>query len=334
MTDDERGHFPRHRGARPTDLGGIEWRDAEIVANAMSTRPVHTETGVVVFTAAALEGVAKQIRESFVPISIEHLSILPPVGLWHDAEVVIAEDGASELILRGHPLRNLRPVGKDPDFKLLLPPDRATSTTRPAIASVDVEPRNFEPADFADARDSAPIPVDEVSRWSALPPIEWVLSIPVLWGVTKFAGSFLDALGKESARAVVEWIGRLSSKAKDAERDRIITLQFELPAVDGVEPLIFGFIPVDANADIAETTMPAIDLAGMIAELAGAQAELGVLGALRRAAFIWSEGAWRLAWWVADDTTVRLTNWFLANEPDVTRYLGRPLLEEPQPRQE
>jgi hypothetical protein len=161
-----------------------------------------------------------------------------------------------------------------------------------------------------------------------------VLSIPVLWGVTKFAGSFLDALGNESARAVVEWISRLSAKAKDGDRDRIVTLLFELPSVDGVVPLIYAFIPVDADASVVDTTMPAIDLAGMIAEVAGAQAELDVLGALRRAAFIWSGGAWRLAWWVADDTTVRITNWFLDNQPDVSRYLGRPLLEESPPRAE
>jgi hypothetical protein len=307
----------------------MEWRDAEIVVKAMSTRPIGTATGeIVVFTQGALEDVAEQVRSGFVPIVIEHLSLLPPAGRWHDAEVVVADDGASELVLRGHPFRTLRPVGADPDPWTLLPPDRPAAATRPSIASIDVEPRNFDPAEFAEARDVAPVPVEEVSRWSALPPLEWVLAIPVGWGMTKFLGSFLDQLGKESARAVVEWIGRLSSRAKDPDRDRIITLQFELPGPDPVGALIYAFIPIEPGADVVGETLPAIDLVAPIAELAGAQAESSVMGALRRAAFIWKNGAWQLAWWVVDEEAVRMTNWFLENEPDVARYLGLPFLDE------
>jgi hypothetical protein len=310
----------------------VEWRESDVVAKGMSTRPVRLATGEVVrFTREALEGMAEQVRTGFIPIVIEHLSLLPPSGRWHSAEVVTADDGADELVLYGHTFRTLRPVGEDPDPWALVPSNRPVASTDVSIASVGLEPRNFEPAIFEEARDNAPVAVREEQRWSELPPLEWVLVIPVVWGATKFLGSFLDEIGRESARAVFDWVSSLGSRAKDSERDQIITLQFALPGNDPIGPLIYGFVPIEAGAEIATDALPALDAAAPIAELAGAQAESGVMGDLQRAAFIWKDDAWHLAWWVVDDDAVRVTNWFLANEPDPARFLGRPLLPEAPP---
>jgi hypothetical protein len=307
----------------------IEWDEGALVAKGMSTRPVHTADGTIVqFTREALEGAAQQVQSGFIPIVIEHLSLLPPAGRWHSAEVVTAEDGADELVMQGHLFRTLRPTGADPDVWALLSDDRPAADVRPSIASIELEPRNFDAEVFAAAKNNAPLAVHEENRWSELPPLEWALAIPVLWGATKFLGSFLDELGRGSARAALDWIANLASGAKDRHRDSIITLKFELPGGDPVGPLVYGFVPVEAAGDVVAEVLPALDGAGPIAELAGMQAEAEVLGKLQRAAFMWKGGGWHLAWWVVDDETVRVTNWFLANEPDPARFLGRPLLPE------
>jgi len=312
----------------------IEWREGEVVATGMSTRPVRSSSGEIVrFTREALEGMVEQVQSSFISMSIEHLSLIPPAGRWHSAEVVTADDGAEELVLHGHTFRTLHPVGDDPDPWELLPDNRPPASKRASIESIDLEPRNFEQVAFERARDSAPVPVQEEARWSELPPLEWVLVIPVIWGATRFLGSFLDELGRESAKAIVDWIASLASHAKDAERDRILTLQFALPGGDPIGPLIYGFVPIEAESEIGPEALRALEAATRIAELAGAQAESKVMGNLQRAAFFWKNGEWHLAWWVVDDDAVRVTNWFLANEPDPARFLGRPLWPETPPRE-
>jgi hypothetical protein len=286
-----------------------------------------SSTGEVVrLSLEALEGMAEQVRTGFIPIVIEHLSILPPSGRWHHAEIVEADDGAQELVLRGRLFRTLSPSGDDPDPLALLPPGRSSADVTPVISSIGFEPRNFDPMALEHARKSAPVEVEEEHRWSELPPLEWTLAVPVIWGATKFMGSFLDEIGRESARAIVKWIANLATHAKDAHRDRIIALQFELPGGDPIGPLIYGFVPIEPTDDITARLLPALEAATDIAELAGAQAELRVMGDLKQAAFIWKDDKWRLAWSVVDDDAVRVTNWFLANEPDPARFLGRPLL--------
>src|SRR4051794_325779 len=100
----------------PQDPTSIDWRKGEIVVTAMSTRPISSVTGEILqFSAEALESMAEQVRPGFVPMVLEHLSLLPPVGLWHDADVLVADDGARELVLRGHALQILRPLSADPD---------------------------------------------------------------------------------------------------------------------------------------------------------------------------------------------------------------------------
>jgi hypothetical protein len=256
-------------------------------------------------------------------MNLEHLAILPPVGRWYEAEIVTADDGEDELVLYGKQLKTLRPVGQDPDPWAVIPRDAsADREQRAAIAEVSLEPRNFDEEDFNQAREKAPIDITSETRWSALPPLEWVLVIPVVWGASRFLGSFLDELGRAAAAGIVTWIDGLAQKAKDPERDRLVTLRFVLPD----DSLILALIPVRTDETTIETeALAAIDAAGAVAELAGAQAD-GLLAEVRQMALIWKEDQWHLAWWVQDDETVRVTNWYLANEPDPARFLGRPLL--------
>jgi hypothetical protein len=269
----------------------------------------------------------EQVESAFIPMTLEHLSFLPPVGRWHSGEIIKAEDGADELILRGRYLKRLRPVDADPDPWQFLAARTAGSPSAPEsidIKHVAFASRTFEDAAVERAKATAPVLVSEEERWSALPPIEWVLAIPVLWGLTRFAGSFLDTLGRETAEALVRWLRDLSAGAKDGDRDRIVTLRFAVP--DGT--VVYGFIPIAAADPLDAQLLPALDSAGRLAEFAGAQAAAGILGESHQAAFLWKNGEWHFAWSVHSDETVRVTNWFLANEPDPTRFLGRPLLQD------
>jgi hypothetical protein len=300
-------------------------QDDDIVARVGSTRPTQLANGELVsFAREALEDALAQVENGYVPMNFEHLQLFPPIGRWYAGEIVRADDGEDELLLRGRFLRRLRPEGDDPNVWRLLDAygiETADPPSAVAIEHVSLEPRNFDPADLEAARAAAPVPVQEETRWSELPPIEWVLSIPVLWGLAKFAGSFLDTLGRAAGEAVVAWLRDLSAKAKDGSRDRIVTLQFVLPD----ETTILGFIPVRATDDFEREVRRALDGAGNLAALAGLGATHNALGDARATAFLWKDEEWHLAWSVGADDAVRVTNWYLANEPDATRFLGRPL---------
>ena len=74
----------------------------------------------------------------------------------------------------------------------------------------------------------------------------------------------------------------------------------------------------------------ALQHSGVVASLAGIQAESGVLGDAKQVGLIYDEsGDWRLAWWF-DGERVFKTHWFVKNCPDPQRFLGRPLLEHSQ----
>jgi hypothetical protein len=279
----------------------------------------------VAFTREALEGIVEQVESRFIPMSVEHLSFLPPVGRWHKGEIIQADDGAQELILRGRYLKRLHPVNADPDPWEFLSARTANAPAAPQlieIEDVSFASRVFDQEAVESAKLDAPVPVSEEERWSTLPPIEWVIAIRVVWGMTRFFGSFFDTLGRETAEALVRWLRDLSAAAKDGERDRIVTVRFVLPN----ETIVYGFIPIAADDPFDDQLVPALDSAGRVATFAGAQATAEILGDARQAAFLWRDGDWNLAWSVHADDTVRVTNWFLANEPDPTRFLGRPLV--------
>lgn len=302
-----------------------DWEASDYVARAMSTRPAQIEGTdyITVVTREALEGMAAQVAEGFVPILIEHLSYIPPIGRWHSAEVIEAPDGEFELELRGSALRQLVPVGDDPRDILSLV-DRLPEEDLPAAtAELHYEARNFTSEELRSLQEAPPFPLKEEHKWSSLPPLIWTLSIPVLWGACKFAGSFFETLGKESAEAVARWLRAARNRSKEADRDRMLTLEFELR--DG--SLIYGFIPCrsqgDGDAD-AELIAGLRD-SGTLASFAGLQQERGVFPNMQRAALIFLDGRWHLAWWTDGDSVFR-TRWFDDHVPDPARFLGRPLL--------
>lgn len=310
---------------RPTQIQPSEVETADLRVHAGSTRVV-TLRGRggerVAFSREALEGMARQAREHFIPMTVEHLDFLPPIGRWRDGELVTAQDGETDLFLVGGPLRQLVPAGEDPDpFSML--PEMPVGLPLPDLdIAVTFEHSNFERADLLSIRSEAPIRVEAEERWAELPPLVWTLAIPVTWGAMKFAGAFFETLGKATADALVGWVRRAWNRSKEPDRDRLLTLRFDLP--DGAS--IYGFIPsAFDDPEAAANLERALASSGELASLAGAQSEQPIFAGLQRAAFILDGAAWRLAWWT-DGEGVYRTNWFERYAPDPSRFLGRPLL--------
>jgi hypothetical protein len=102
----------------------------------------------------------------------------------------------------------------------------------------------------------------------------------------------------------------------------MLTLEFELR--DG--SLIYGFIPCDRqSADTDQLLIGGLDQANTLASFADLQQERGVFPGMKRAAFIFLDDRWNLAWWT-DGTAVYRMHWFDRHLPDPAGYLGRPLM--------
>jgi hypothetical protein len=311
-----------------TTMEEIAWRPRKYRVKALTTRPVVVagDEHMTAFTKEALESLAKQMRESFIPASLEHLSFLPPVARWVDGEVTVADDGESELTLDGEDLRQFVAQGPVPDplmdvdaLEIFSPPSGEIPV------EVRYEGRNFDSEALTLVMGDCPLPTTEELRWSALPPIEWILAIPVMWGAVKFAGGFFDELGHASARRVAGWLCHASSKAKAAERDRIVTVDFEITCGRSVHAII----PVKADAPEQEIVLEnALNSLGGVASLAGMIRDgKSPLPGVERATFMFDGTAWQLAWWT-DGKSVYRTAWFEHNKPDPARFLGRPFVFE------
>ncbi len=299
------------------------WEKKSLVIRAASTRTVELPTGERVrFAKEALEGVANQVRSSFLPMHVEHLTVLPPIGRWVDAQVVEADDGEFELLMEGEYLPQLVRSGEDFDPFALLPGEAAAGKVPEMHLRVLTESRNFEEEDFQAIRQDAPVEIGQENRWAILPPLEWVFVFPVVWGAIRFAGSFFDELGKISAQKAAAWLEGSSRRAREPQRDRLVTLRFDLPGGGFVS----GHIVAPHDGEAESTTAEGLAAAGALAEWVGAQVELGLIPGLQRAAFVWAEGRWNLAWYVTDGSAVYTTHWFERNAPDATRILGRPIL--------
>lgn len=169
----------------------------------------------------------------------------------------------------------------------------------------------------------APIPVEEKHAWADLPPIIWMLSIPVTWGAVKFAGSFLGRLGEAAPDGLVGWIKRAAQAAKQPARENLVEIRFDQKGSFA----ILGFAALDPRSDTSAADLQkALDAAGLLAEFAGSVAAGQQPAQLRQCAFQWDNDRWRLAWWATDDE-VYVTPWFSQNYPDPQRFLGRPLLQ-------
>lgn len=293
-----------------------------IVAHGPSTRVVELTTGEKVsFAPEALHDIVRQAREGFIPMNIEHLNMLPPVGRWSDGEVKLLEDGEQQVLLYGEMLdQYVASVDIEDPFRQT---GEGTGSAPATIdASVGVEARNFDPETWREASSECPLPVRELHKWSSLPPIEWVLMVPVAWGASKFLGSFLERLGSAAGEALVGWLKATSRKAREPERDRYVTLSFVLD--DGRE--VLGFIPFAADDDELVAVTAALDAAGTLAEVAGRLND-GADASAHRVAYAFDGSEWRLVWFVTDDAAY-CTKYFADNTPDPERFLGRPLLPE------
>jgi hypothetical protein len=275
-----------------------------------------------------LEDLLDQVRGRFVPANLEHLTYYPPIARWYDGELVECDDGHTELMLDARELRQLVRRGADPDVLAAtasLP--EANDAVPGASATVRFEPRNFEPQAVAALATSCPLPLKEEMRWAGLPPIEWLLSVPVIWGASKFAGAFMAELGRDRAQAFIEWMHRASAAAREPERDRLVTVAFDLDD----HRVIYSVVPIAADDMDDEALLLAFDKLRDVAALAGMQKEVGEpFPGLERAAFLFDDDVWRLAWWT-DGTAVYRTRWFNENAPDASRFLGHPLLQQRPP---
>ena len=297
-----------------------------IVAHGPSTRVVRLTTGERVrFAPEALHDIVRQAREGFIAMNVEHLNLFPPVGRWSDGEVTTLDDGELQVLLYGETLDQFT---ASTDIVDPFQGDDSTGSPPEALAvSLGAESRNFDPEVWKEAAASCPLPVKQVHKWSSLPPIEWVLTIPVAWGAAKFLGSFLDRLGTATGDAFVEWLKVTSRKAHEPERDRYVTLSFDL----GDGRIVYGFIPFAAEDDELFAVREALDSAGALAEVAG-QLNAGVATNAHLVAYLFDGREWRLAWFVTDDGAYS-TRYFSENMPDPERFLGRPVLSDPSVRE-
>lgn len=294
-----------------------EFEETQITVRAASTRPVQLTTGEHVrFAPEALAGIIEQVRANFIPMNYEHLSLLPPLGRFYDGSIQHTDDGHSELLLYGKFLTHYSATGETDD------PFRRTQLAeapQPTIApELRAEPRNFTDADWKFARDSAPLPLRETTKWASLPPLEWLLYIPVTWAAVRFAGSFFDQLGTQAAQALISWVRDVSRRAKQSNRTRYLTLEFGLP--DGRS--VMGFLPFDPDDDHLESVNHGLRSASALAEVAGAQAA-GVTQHAHRIAYLFDGNDWQLAWFVTDDGAFR-TKYYDDHAPIIEKYLGSP----------
>lgn len=278
-----------------------------------TTKPTVLTSGErVVFARQALEGMITQIGAGFIPLSEEHLTIYPPLGRIVSGSLVPTIDGYEELVIEGVTLPIVDGNDDDDPFAPLIEMPEGAPTS--VDVRVQVETRNFESEVWQELAVASPLPIDEVQKWSSLPPIEWLLAIPVTWGAAKFAGSFLERLGGLTADRLAQWIGRASDAARESGRDRFVTLSFDL--ADGRR--LLGFVPFSAGSDLGELGA-AIDSAGKLAEIAGSWRDETRVDAYI-VAYLYSAGRWRLAWFVTDSMVFR-TPYFVEHLPEPSRFL-------------
>jgi hypothetical protein len=277
-----------------------------------STRTVRLTTGErVAFAPEALTDALRQVRERPVPVIREHLTFLPPLGILTDGEIRDLPDGEQQVVFLGESVKQTMVENLSDPFE----PDESMLPTDPAITlapTILLEPRNFSAEDFAAAREQCPIPMDEKTAWADLPPLEWLIAIPVTWGATKFAGAFLEHLGDAAGEALMQWIKTFSRKAKRADRSQFVTLSF-----DSDESRVLGFIPFTSQHESTDLIIEnAINEAGSLAEIAGSLQS----GRAHTVAYIYAAQEWHLAWWMNEEGVFISTS-YAEQAPDPNRFL-------------
>jgi len=285
----------------------------------ISTRTVRLSDGSFVsFAAEAVADSVEQVRQSPLPLVVEHLNYLPPLGWITDGEVVVGSDGESDAVWRGHAISQRR-IEDLTIGRVDLP--ATEEVPNDLQIEVSAEPRNFEPNVWQEIKASSPAKVREYTAWSDLPPIVWAITVMLTWGGAKFAGAFLEDLGTASGKRVAEWIASASRRSREQGRDALVELRLELPTTQ----VLLGYCPVSASgpesiADLEDAFAQTVGLS----DFASSIVDDGRYSGLLRAAFVWDSGSWRLGWW-ATATEVYVTEWFTDSHPDPERFLGRPL---------
>lgn len=286
-----------------------------------TTRPTTLTSGDrIAFTKEALEQAVADINTGFMPMPVEHLSYLPPIGRVAEGELIEA-DGDFWLAIRDEVLF----PGTSPDLTL---PEIAAETNGeedPAAhlsVALGTEPRNFAETDFAEIRQEAPSDIGSHALHSDLPPLIWSFSVGItglgVLGAKAFVTEFCKQLGTDSATAFVDWLKSASSRAKEIERDQLAS--FRLETSTGIN--VLAFCPFNPAADETLTELAsAISRITDVAAFTAGGAHNGHAANVRQIAFIWDVGAWHLAWWASDIGSFA-TPWLQANAPDPGRFLG------------
>ena len=282
-----------------------------------STRPVQL-TGddfVTSISRSALDDMVCSIEQSAVWVMVEHLDFLPPLGRQRHARVLEAADGEAELY-----------VQTDVDMPRLLaevgPNIRDTSNALPSAAAPDLtvrilyDRRNFAPSAADVIEEESGGLAFPVERQAELPPLEWVIAIPVVWGAARFSGAFLDELGRAAGQGLSAKIASWTRKSREPSRTSVLKLDCELP--DGAH--LAGFL-FAAPGEIEPAVDDLFEAAEGLATIAGLQSDRGVLPGMKLAAYFLDEGEWQLGWWT-DGNSINITNWFTENPPDVEGVLG------------
>jgi hypothetical protein len=292
-------------------------------ALVVSTRPIQArgDGHVTKFASECLYDMARQVRTGCVWLNVEHLSVLPPLGRWRDAQVELCEDGEEELFFTGGELPH---YVADFDASALrrVVAGLPVSSAPTIAAELHYDRRNYDVATARDIEQECDCPAQGRERWAELPPLEFALAIPVVWGAARFAGSFLDELGRAAGQAMVSKVRSWAGRSKNPNRSHVFVVQFRLDEHTTMRGCVV-IPPSDPN----NLLQRAWDTVETLATLAGLQADHDFLPGMVDSAFFFDGDHWQLGWWTDGEHVVE-TTWLRNNPPDANGILGRPPLRE------
>ncbi len=293
-------------------------------ARVVTTRPVRArgDDHLTRFAPDCLHDMARQVEDNCVWFNIEHLSFLPPFGRWRSAEIELCEDGEEELFFDGEELPHY--VGSFDDDALYERVAHLAVRPAPSVkAEIHYDRRNHDRPTARDIKLESRCPARARERRAELPPLEYVLSIPVVWGAARFAGAFLEELGRAAGEALAGKIRTWAGKSKQPDRSLVFAVKFKLDD----HRRLRGFV-IAGPSEGDEVLERALDNVEHLATIAGFQAEQDLLPGMIESAFFFDGERWRLGWWTDGERVIQ-TSWLQQNPPDVVGVLGRPPLEPP-----